>query len=65
MPTHRILLLMDRLRRRVRGLVLLAGALGFASCLLAGFLLIGLVDWLVRLPSPVRLASTLALLIGL
>jgi len=65
MPTHRILLLMDRLRRRVRGLVLLAGALGFASCLLAGFLLIGLVDWLVRLPSPMRLASTLALLTGL
>ena len=64
-PAHRILALMDRLRRRVRGLVLLAGVLGFASYLLAGFLLLGLVDWLMWLPPPVRLALTLVLLVGL
>ncbi|UCG33070.1 MAG: hypothetical protein JSU68_00270 [Phycisphaerales bacterium] len=62
---HHILKLMDRLRRRTRILVLLSGLLGFASCLLAGFLVLGLVDWLVWLPPMVRLVLSLALLCGL
>jgi hypothetical protein len=65
MSSHRILLVMDRMRRRVRTLVLLAGLLRFATLLTGGVLLIGLVDWLVWLPAGVRLALTLVLLSSL